>query len=266
MSSVVEIPASEREILAPLFRANRFDTVLMNSTLEGNFGAAHADSGTAPRLARLDSGSFTVFGGDPGVESASTLIRCNPISYVTPETGEWRRVLEGEFGSRISRLPFTEFSARSLDVDHLSGLTRELQDGFVLSAVDKPLALRLATDLENEYFLEHFESIDDFLERGMGFCVVHEDAIVSAASSTASCRGGIDIEIETAPDFQRRGLGTVVGARLVLECLKNNIEPKWLAANPASEKLAERIGYLKSGAYETFEIIPARPGGTTTSR
>lgn len=51
---------------------------------------------------------------------------------------------------------------------------------------------------------ENFESMEDFLNRGIGYCVVHEDRIVSAATSMAMCRGAIDIEIETVPEFRRR--------------------------------------------------------------
>jgi len=37
-------------------------------------------------------------------------------------------------------------------------------------------------------------------------------------------------------------------AKLVLYCLQNNIEPKWLATNPESERLA--VG--KSTLFRTF--------------
>jgi RimJ/RimL family protein N-acetyltransferase len=70
----------------------------------------------------------------------------------------------------------------------------------------------------------------------------------------AMCKGAIDIEIETSADFQGKGLGTTVGAKLVLYCLENNIEPKWLAANPGSEKFALKIGYTKIGTYDIFGI------------
>jgi predicted GNAT family acetyltransferase len=56
------------------------------------------------------------------------------------------------------------------------------------------------------------------------------------------------------PDCRRQGLGTAVGARLALHCLERGIEPQWLAANAASERLAIRLGYACRETYETFAI------------
>lgn len=70
----------------------------------------------------------------------------------------------------------------------------------------------------------------------------------------AASRNAIDIEIETAENFRRKGLGTMVGAKLVLHCIQNNIKPKWLAANEDSENLALRLGFTKGEYYETFQI------------
>jgi RimJ/RimL family protein N-acetyltransferase len=64
----------------------------------------------------------------------------------------------------------------------------------------------------------------------------------------------IDIEIKTSPDFRKKKLGTVVGAKLVSYCLENKIEPRWLAANPVSEKLAMKLGYIRGESYDTYEI------------
>ncbi|MCK4408715.1 MAG: GNAT family N-acetyltransferase [Candidatus Eisenbacteria sp.] len=252
--SVVEIAADARHVLAPLFEQNRRDTVLIGSVLEGRCGASYADSDSSPSVARLDSGAFTMLGGNPDAAALLPLLRHAPVCYVTPENVEWRRALEHEFGDRISAIRFTEFLAGSLDESRLRELSRRPPEGFELRRVDKQLAERLPSDLDNDWFFESFESIEDFLDRGIGYCVVHGDRIASAATSVAMCGGAIDIEIETASDFRRRGLGTTVGARLVLHCVQSGIDPKWLAANPESEALALRLGYEKGTSYETFEL------------
>ncbi len=254
VSSIVEIAVTERNVLAPLFGENRYDTVLINSVLEGYFGVSYADSKSTPSVARLDSGAFTMLGGNPEATAVTVLLRHAPIYYVTPGNDEWRRALEDEFGEKVVSLRFTEFSSRSLDENHLAGLVQSLAAGFELRKVDRELAERLPLDMNNEYFFENFESVEDFLSRGIGYCVVHEDRIVSAATSMAMCSGAIDIEIETAAEYRRRGLGTVVGAKLVSHCLRSGIDPKWLAANLRSEKLAQKLGYEKEETYETFEI------------
>ncbi|MCK4415409.1 MAG: GNAT family N-acetyltransferase [Candidatus Eisenbacteria sp.] len=254
MSSTVEIAVHARHVLAPLFEQNKYDTVLIRGVLEGHFGVSYADSEFNPSVARLDSGAFTMLGGNPGATAVVALLRRAPISYVTPENAGWRRALKHEFGDRISAIGFTEFLSRSLDENRLTELSQTLPAGSELKRLDRRLAEQLPSDLANDCFLESFESIEDFLNRGIGYCVVQGGRIASAATSVAMCSGAIDIEIETASSFRRRGFGTVVGARLVLHCVQRDIEPKWLAANQASEKLALKLGYERGVSYETFEI------------
>jgi len=250
----VEIKPANRHSLTPLFAPCRYDRVLIDSVLEGHFGSAHADSAGAPAVARLDSGAFTILAGDPAAPAARDLLRLAPISYVTPQTDGWRRLLQDEFGPCISTLTFTDFSAVSLDPAHLASLVQTLPAGFELRRIDRAYLQHLPMEMGNEYFFENFWSADDFLARAMGYCVRHAGRSVCAATAMARSIGAVDIEIETAPEFQQRGLGTVAGGRLLLHCLEEGIEPRWLAANAASEALALKLGYTRGETYETFEI------------
>jgi RimJ/RimL family protein N-acetyltransferase len=250
----MEIKAADRNILIPLFNNCQYDRVLIDSVLEGNFGSAYADSVSQPMVARLDSGAFTMLGGNPIAAGVKDLLRRAPIYYVTPQDNEWRCLIQDEFGTRISALPFTDYSSKSLDPARLAKLIWTVPPTFELKRIDKPLAEQLPSDIGNEYFFENFQSVDDFLGRGIGFCILHQNKIVSAATSMAQSSKAIDIEIETVPDFRKQGLGSVVGAKLVSYCLEQRIEPRWLAANAISEKLALKLGYVRGVTYETCAI------------
>ena len=254
MTTPVEIEAARRNILIPLFQSCQYDRVLIDSVLEGRFGKAYADSAHQPAVARLDSGAFTLLGGDPRATGARDLLRLAPIAYVTPQTEDWRRVLQEEFGAGVTVLPFTDFSPAALDPTHLARLIKTVPPSFELGRIDRSLAEQLPSDLGNAYFFENFYSVEDFLGRGIGYGLVYQNKIVSAATSMAQSRKAIDIEIETVPGFRRQGLATVVGAKLIVHCLEQEIEPRWLAANAASEKLAVKLGYVRRESYETLAI------------
>lgn len=254
MPSVVEIEADRRRIVAPLFSKNRYDRVVIDSVLEGHFGMAYADCEIQPSVARLDSGAFTMLGGDPQAPAAIHLVRHSPVYFVTPENKGWRRLLREEFGSRISLRTFTICSPHSLDRDRLTRLAQQIPAGFELRRIDEPLARRLPSDMANPYFLESFHSVEDFLQRGIGYCILYQGRVVSTVTSTAASTAAIDIDIETAPDFRRRGLATVVGAKVVLYCLENGLEPQWMAENRLSEQLARKLGYTLGVSYEMFQI------------
>jgi hypothetical protein len=254
MTTPVELKADERSTLIPLFNNCRYDRVLIDSVLEGRFGRAYTDSIAQPTVARLDSGAFTMLGGNAMAVGVKHLLDHAPIFYVTPQNNDWQNLLQSEFTTRITALHFTDFSSGSLDPTHLAKFISALPSDYELKGIDKQLAEQLPSDIGNEYFIENFHSLDDFLGRGIGYCILRQDKIVSAATSMAQSSKAIDIEIETLPEFRKQNLGTVVGAKLANYCLEKKIKPCWLAANPVSEKLALKLGYIRGESYDTYEI------------
>ncbi|GAA0764683.1 hypothetical protein GCM10008908_00150 [Clostridium subterminale] len=254
MTEIYSIDKSEREILFPLFKENRYDTVVMKSILEGHSGHAYSDSKTKPTVSRLDSGAYTILGGNPNSIAAIELVRHAPISVVTPENKIWEKLLYNEFKDRISYQPFDKLLPYSLSKEYLFKLAINIDDDYKILRIDKELANQLPIDINNNYFFEHFCSIDDFLTRGIGFCVKYNNRIISAVTSMAASEKMINIEIETHSEFKNKNLGTAVSAKLLLYCLENDIEAQWLSANDISEKLALKLGYIKAEFYKTFLI------------
>ena len=109
--------------------------------------------------------------------------------------------------------------------------------------------------LISEDHVRNFNSPEDFVGRGLGFCVLVGERIVSGASSYAICNQGIEVQVNTNPEYRQRGLATAVSAALIVYCLEHDIEARWDAGNPRSVKLAERLGYLASGSYEMLVRI-----------
>lgn len=251
---MITLEKDQLSIIAPLFRQHDFDTVILYTVLGGYHGNAVVDSIDKPQVARLDSGSFTILAGDPNHPAAEEIIKYKPIQFTTPPTSEWANLLEKVFSGNITELKFTECYAHSVKVKHLEDFINMIPSDYYIAPIDRMLAEKIAGDLDNDYFLEHFDSVNDFLIRGIGYCIVHNNQIVSAATSTAACKHAIDIEIKTHPDYQRTGLGTIIGASLVKGCLEQDIEPKWLAANDRSQRLAKKLGYTVGEEYVTFMI------------
>jgi GNAT superfamily N-acetyltransferase len=254
MLPIVEVPALSRNALIPLFEDHVRDRAFIDCVLEGHFGTARADNARVPTVARLDCGPFTALAGDPASVAAEVLVRCAPVDWVTPETGEWRFLLERIFVGRIRAIPFVAFSSASLDVAVLQSHARSVAEGYELRRLDAAMAARLLADMKKDWLLESYRSLDDFLRRGTGHVAVHEGRVVASATSAVTSSRAIDIDIETAPAHRRMGLATAVGAALALECLVRGIDPLWLASNETSCRLAEKLGYSRVDRYETFEI------------
>lgn len=106
----------------------------------------------------------------------------------------------------------------------------------------------------SEDFTGQFNSIDDYVNRGLGFCILHQGKVVCGASSYSVYNGGIEVEIDTHPEHRRKGLATVAASALILCCLEKGIYPSWDAANLTSVALAEKLGYILDKPYDTYYI------------
>ena len=103
-------------------------------------------------------------------------------------------------------------------------------------------------------FCMFFESPEVFLEKGIGFCIIQDDQIITGASSYSSCEGAIDITIGTINEYRRKGLAIKCASRLILACLEKGIYPRWDAANLESVALAEKLGYRFKEVYQVFTL------------
>ncbi len=97
--------------------------------------------------------------------------------------------------------------------------------------------------------LEKWLTIKDQRFQDYGYVVVHQNEIVSWATvDFVSSKAG-DLGFETLPDFQRRGLGSMVAAVALKHGLEMGIEIHWTCAN-------ENIGSLRTA--EKLELVCER--------
>ena len=73
--------------------------------------------------------------------------------------------------------------------------------------------------------------------------ILRDGVPVSGASSYSSYRDGIEIQIDTKREYRRKGLASISGAALILECLERGLYPSWDAQNKESVILAKKLGY-----------------------
>lgn len=253
------IEENKRHKLTEIFADCRYDRVLIDSVIEGNFGTAHAIVKDDEVLtARLDSGAFTMIAGDADAEEVNELINVNPIFIITAQNDEWDAKLKECFAGRTQEISFTQFSSDKIRKAQLENIIASIPDDYVIKSFDKEMAKQAVKDLENEYLFENFTSVEDYLQRGIGYCIIHQNQVVCAATSMAKSKTAIDIEIQTHKNYRRKGLATIAGAKLVLGCMEQGVEPTWLAANPESEKLANKLGYQKTGMYKSLYIPPEK--------
>ncbi|GEN45428.1 GNAT family N-acetyltransferase [Alkalibacillus haloalkaliphilus] len=253
MIHYVEI--QEREKLATLFKD--FDDTVVSSCLQGHMGSAYVDDLNHPTVAQIIVGIFVFYAGDPDADEANELLHNLPdFTLATVKTEEWKKKIEALHKGSFEKIKRYEFykNPNHLNQDHIKKNLADIPEGYELKPIDLTLAEDPSLHELSEDFISQFNSTKDFLDRGMGFVILHKGKAVCGATSFSIYDDGIEIEVATHPDYRRKGLATITASALILECLSQGLYPSWDAANMESVKLAEKLGYKFKTEYETYVI------------
>jgi GNAT superfamily N-acetyltransferase len=147
----------------------------------------------------------------------------------------------------------------SMDVTH-AGLAEKLEalmappPGYEVRAVDAGLlasnALVHVEDVRRE-ILRQWRSLDDFVAKGFGFCLVGADTITTWCLAEYPAGKEISLGVETVSEYRRLGHGTVASAAALRECVRRGLTPYWdlWASNTPSKLLAEKVGLKQKVDY-----------------
>ena len=103
-------------------------------------------------------------------------------------------------------------------------------------------------------WISQYPEYELYREYGLGAIILRDGEPVSGASSYSAYKEGIEIEIDTKEEYRRKGLAYICGAKLILECLEQNLYPSWDAQNKWSVALAEKLGYHFDHEYTAYEV------------
>lgn len=232
------------------------DTMIL-SCLQGHMGTAWVDDTIKPTAVQILVGIFVFYAGNPHAKGANELLTNLPKdSLVIVNTDEWKNSIETIHKGSIEKFQRYAFkkNPEHLDCNYIRSFLSTLPEGYELKKVDVSLAHDPSFQELSEDFISQFDSIDDYIHKGTGFCILHNGQIVCGASSYSVYDNGIEIEIDTHPEHRRKGLATVAASALILNCLDRGKYPSWDAANLISAAFAQKLGYVLEEPYDTYYI------------
>ena len=259
---MIEIGGEDRKNLAGLFQGYVWN-YLADAILEGTMGRAIADDAEEPRVAVLQAPhlKLNIVGGDAGHPAARKYLEQLPKHSALLFGAEgWPELVIRVHGGKLIAMPRFAFTSEALDIEHLRELGSRVPDGYRPVQLDLALARRLGAE-ESRFAEDHmvnFDSPEDFIERGFGFCLLHGEQIASVATTFAVCSKGIEIQINTRKEHARKGLATAVAAHLAVHSLEQGLDPNWDAANDSSAGLAKKLGYTPQGTYPMYFYTGSR--------
>jgi hypothetical protein len=123
---------------------------------------------------------------------------------------------------------------------------------YIVKPIGEPEAIQIKDLSWSEDVFASYEGIAGFLARGFGYCIAYQNHIVSLCMSYAHSEYGVEIEVDTAPLYQGRGLAKIVSAHFIAESLRRGITPLWDSSNQASDNVAQSLGFKLLQAYESI--------------
>jgi GNAT superfamily N-acetyltransferase len=253
MSFELELNKANRLKLSRVFRNHKRVDFSIECAIEGQMGKAFVDDLTHPSSYRITVGPFWYFAGDAHSPGAYQMMKEFPrYNLLMPSPSDWIDLAKEVYGQHLQ--PFTRytFSASSLSTEHLTACLKDSGYQSRVIPIDVKIATQLASQPESYLELSDFDSVQDFIERGIGYVILDEQKVMGIAYSSLVCSTGIEVSVFVDEPYRQKGVATALSGKLLLECLKLNLRPNWDAANPESCKLAKRLGFSFVETYDSY--------------
>lgn len=228
------------------------------SCLQGVMGEVYGNDKIHPASAAAVIGDFCFFAGKPDKE----LVAYKPegcgkdFMILIPRNEAWAALIEACYGEKAKKV--TRYAIKKepdvFSKEKLSEIVEGLSCEYDLKLMDEELFWWCKGQEWCRDWVSQYEDYDEYRKKGLGVVILRDDVPVSGASSYSSYRDGIEIQIDTKREYRRKGLASISGAALILECLERGLYPSWDAQNKESVILAKKLGYHYDHDYTAYEI------------
>ncbi|MGD6857535.1 GNAT family N-acetyltransferase [Bacillus infantis] len=166
-------------------------------------------------------------------------------------SAELDRFISGQFGERLNkhrRHSFQKFSPVPIQSTNSSEIS--------FFALDRESAGEYP-EFRMEYFSTYWGSIEHFLRSGFGIRVLMGEQAAGECVSIFRSNDFAEMDIHIAESARGKGLGAMLAAKFIKTALEKNLQPRWdcSAANLASMKLAEKLGFFEPAEYHVFTLL-----------
>lgn len=95
---------------------------------------------------------------------------------------------------------------------------------------------------------------ENFLTNSFGFCMLHNDDVISACQALAITENICEIDVITEVNYRGQGLAYFICFKFIEQCLKLGLKPYWetVRVNTSSCRLAEKLGFVEVEEYPFY--------------
>jgi len=263
-----ELKKRDYEKVRPLFEELEWN-LITSAVIEGTSpGRVYADRAENPRTAFMCTVEGYYLAGYDNNDEFNTSL--NKLIFERIFTGDtvrkdetdvsigfhpdsWKEKIPIIFQGRI---PLTtarrHYVCTELKVDHWRG---HVPEGFQVQCIDEKLLRTPQLEIPEHvtgWMKTNWGSTSDFVEKGFGFCTLHDKRIVSWSLADCVSGNACEIGIHTREDYRRQGLATLTAAATVDHSLSSGFKyVGWHCDeyNLGSIGVAEKVGFKLERKY-----------------
>jgi GNAT superfamily N-acetyltransferase len=232
----------------------------VTAVLDGGYrGRVYTDDIAHPHVACVISGDGYYLAGEPGHASYNRALNAilprDTYFALFCDLERWQDVLGDVLRGTYAVLARRRYYR--LGAVEIPEWEARVPPGFSVRRFDRDLlADGLAgSDDVAEGILENWTSLESFLTRGFGFCVVHGNDIVSHCLTDYVDGTRCEIGVQTSWGYRRRGLGTLAAAATVADAVERGYsQVGWHCwdNNVGSIGVAENVGFEQVQGYQVY--------------
>lgn len=170
---------------------------------------------------------------------------------------EWDENFKLIFRNRNIRIS-KQFVYKHNNIENISFDNLKLEGEYVLKQVDEDLLKSNQYNLQfvKSAIYEWWDSIEDFIKYGIGFCILHKDTAVCSCITSFMIDSSMECHIKTLERYRKKGLATRAVGEFVKYCKDNQYVPHWdcMEENLGSRALADKCGYNKEFEYFLYDF------------
>ncbi|OXS75500.1 GNAT family N-acetyltransferase [Lysinibacillus sp. KCTC 33748] len=236
-------------------RAPTFVYSILDQVIEG---AVYADNESLHSLLfQTKSGIYYVYGDSSSEQVINKLAallqesieeskRFTLFSY----SDEWSAKIEQRLNDYVNKLERYNFS---FDINAYNNREKRESLDYECIKIKQP-QIDHSLEFDNQYYEDYWDSTDNFLEKGFGFCLQHENKIISEAVSIFRSHQFAEIDIITDANYRGKGLASFIAEKFIDDCLLNDLQPCWDCDidNNGSYHLGVKLGFTNPIKYPVF--------------
>jgi GNAT superfamily N-acetyltransferase len=268
--TMVKLQPSEFQRVLPLYRTQAATFPLISAVIQGvQRGQVFSDERESPGSAIIVTHfGFAYFVGADGNESfeagltsllaTGAALKPSYVLWYSPPVS-WQARLDAAGTDLVRKRERVRFEFRDGRPSWPGGPAQS-PAGFELKNLSAdliPKTEKFGVKLDSRFWA----SAADFVENGLGVCLVKDGELVSLCYAAAIVDGLAEVDVATEPELRGRGLANIVARQFIKECLARNIAPTWdcFTYNNESMRLALKLGFTAACTYPFYSFnVPVK--------